>query len=300
MSSPRTDSCSPRSARSRSKSYTPDRVKAAVEAEEKRKKVVEEDVDTSEKSDAENENADESEDGEEEDGETSGSGKEQDEGEDQEDEEEEGEVAPPLPNEPLPEFSDTNGHADVAAGEAPPPLPEGPPPEDSAEDDGWTPVWDETYQAYYFFNQHTGQTTWTNPRVPTDSLPLDPTAIDPTAAPDSTRIQYNPAIHGDYDPTAPYATQPPEEEYVSRAAFNRFTGKFQGANGKAPENYNDENKSRRQMEFYFDVDAAASSHDGRSLKAERQTRKLTRKEVKAFQEKRRARKEEKRKAWLRD
>ncbi|KAG0636158.1 hypothetical protein HOY80DRAFT_891819, partial [Tuber brumale] len=124
--------------------------------------------------------------------------------------------------------------------------------------------------------------------------------IDPIAVPDSARIQYNPAIHGDYDHTAPYAALPAEEEYVSRAAFNRFTGKFQGANGKAPENYNDENKSRRQMEFYFDVDAAASSHDGRSLKAERQTRKLTRKEVKAFQEKRRARKEEKRKAWLRD
>jgi len=276
-------------------------VKAAVEAEGKREKFVGEEVDTSEKSDAENENTDEWEEGEEEDGETSRSEKDQDEREDQDDEEEEeGEVAPPLPNEPLPESSDTNGHTDAVAGEAPPPLPEGPPPEDGAEDDGWTPVWDETYQAYYFFNHHTGQTTWTNPRVPTDSLPLDPTAIEPTAVPDSTRIQYNPAIHGDYDPTAPYATQPAEDEYVSRAAFNRFTGKFQGANGKAPENYNDENKSRRQMEFYFDVDAAASSHDGRSLKAERQTRKLTRKEVKAFQEKRRARKEEKRKAWLRD
>ena len=121
----------------------------------------------------------------------------------------------------------------------------------------------------------------------------------------NSMLQYNPAIHGDYDPTAPYAqvhdVQDQETEYTSRAAFNRFTGKFQPAGTrKVPENYNDENKSKRQMEFFFDVDAAASSHDGRSLKAERQTRKLTRKEVKQFQEKRKARKEEKRKAWLRD
>jgi len=54
------------------------------------------------------------------------------------------------------------------------------------------------------------------------------------------------------------------------------------------------------MEFYFDVDAAANSHDGKSLKAERQTRKLSKRELKEFKEKRRVRKEEKRKAWLKD
>ena len=201
-----------------------------------------------------------------------------------------------------------------------PPLPPGPLPEDSAcddEDDGWTPVWDAAYNSYYFYNSITGETTWTNPRVP--EATTDPT-VDSTAAaaaalsnestsPEATvqhdPLQYNPAIHGDYDPTAPYA-QPREPEdddaqYTATAAFNRFTGKFQAAGSKqVPENYNDENKSRRQMEFYFDVDAAANSHDGKSLKAERQTKKLTKKELKQFKEKRRARKEEKRKAWLKD
>jgi hypothetical protein len=176
-------------------------------------------------------------------------------------------------------------------------------------------VWEDTYQAYYFFNSYTGETTWTNPRVPTTDPEQPPPGDDDdgvsggdgVSADDSynNQLQYNPAIHGDYDPTAPYAqvrdVEDQEAEYTSRAAFNRFTGKFQPAGTrKVPENYNDENKSKRQMEFYFDVDAAASSHDGRSLKAERQTRKLTRKEVKQFQEKRKARKEEKRKAWLRD
>ena len=67
-----------------------------------------------------------------------------------------------------------------------------------------------------------------------------------------------------------------------------------------PENFNDENKSKRQMNAFFDVDAAANSHDGRSLKAERSGKKLSKQELKQFKEKRKAKKEEKRKAWLRD
>lgn len=66
------------------------------------------------------------------------------------------------------------------------------------------------------------------------------------------------------------------------------------------ENYNDENKSKRQMNAFFDVDAAANSHEGKSLKAERSGKKLTKTELKNFKEKRKARKEEKRRAWLKD
>ena len=54
------------------------------------------------------------------------------------------------------------------------------------------------------------------------------------------------------------------------------------------------------MNAFFDVDAAANQHDGRSLKAERQNQRLSKTELKAFKEKRRARKEEKRRAWLLD
>ena len=54
------------------------------------------------------------------------------------------------------------------------------------------------------------------------------------------------------------------------------------------------------MNAFFDVDAAAHAHDGRSLRAERSARKLTKKELKMFKEKRREKKEEKRRAWLRD
>lgn len=127
---------------------------------------------------------------------------------------------------------------------------------------------------------------------------------------------YNPAIHGDYDPNADYAREAEEEkeelaavpaglpaavaeDYATTAHFNRFTGRFQQA-GMNPEYHNDENKSKRQMNAFFDVDAAANSHDGRSLKAERRGKALSKKELQAFKNKRRDKKEEKRRAWLRD
>lgn len=207
------------------------------------------------------------------------------------------EDAPPLPNEDLP------------------PLPAEPPPAATEEDDGWAPVWEESAQAFYFYNRFTGATQWTNPRVPEVAqpgppgvdapLPAETTPADPPAT-----TGYNPAIHGDYDPTAwyaqPSAPEPvpgqavdPAAQYTATAAFNRFTGRYQAADLN-PENFNDENKSKRQMNAFFDVDAAANSHDGRSLKAERSGKKVSKAELKQFKEKRKQKKEEKRRAWLRD
>lgn len=221
---------------------------------------------------------------------------------------------PPLPQEPAP------------------PLPSEAPP---VEDDGWAAIWDDNAQAYYFHNRFTQATQWTNPRVPDateqagppgvgnydriSGEPPGPAASNPpqdVAKPEPEYTGYNPAIHGDYDPTAPYAQQAsntelatldpttqaaldPENPYAATGAFNRFTGKWQ-ADHINPENHNDENKSKRQMSAFFDVDAAANNHQGKSLKAERAGKKLSKQELKAFKEKRKERKEEKRRAWLRD
>lgn len=198
---------------------------------------------------------------------------------------------PPLPNEAIP------------------PLPSEPPPAVVQEDDGWAPIWEESAQAFYFYNRFTGATQWTNPRVPEVSAPSAPGTEAPKPPAARPAGGYDPAIHGDYDPTAWYAQpsepspshaeQDPAAAYAATAAFNRFTGRFQNPD-LTPENFNDENKSKRQMNAFFDVDAAANSHDGRSLKEERSGKKLTKAELKKFKEKRKAKKEEKRKAWLRD
>ncbi|KAL9124893.1 MAG: hypothetical protein Q9217_005830 [Psora testacea] len=219
-----------------------------------------------------------------------------------------------------------------------PPLPEEEVPPLSAEippvdDDGWDPVWDDSAQAFYFYNRFTQVSQWTNPRVPNatqqpaapgvgnyDRMPDHAPGTDPPPLQHEEQPQqippaggYNPAIHGDYDPNAPYAKEVPSEPilnpsapsaepstiYTATGTFNRFTGKWQPHNVN-PENHNDENKSRRQMSAFFDVDAAANSHNGKSLKAERAGKKLSKQELKAFKEKRKERKEEKRRAWLRD
>ncbi|KAK5119877.1 hypothetical protein LTR85_007203 [Meristemomyces frigidus] len=124
---------------------------------------------------------------------------------------------------------------------------------------------------------------------------------------------YNPKIHGSYDPNAPYAQfhkkKLAEEqalkdhnaasaavqagEYGAVGAFNRFSGGFQTAD-KSAEKHDDHNKSGRQMNAFFDVDAAANSHDGKSLKEERRTQKLSKKEIAELSKKRREKKEKKR------
>ncbi|OHE98738.1 WW domain-containing protein [Colletotrichum orchidophilum] len=221
--------------------------------------------------------------------------------------------APPLPNEA-------------------PPLPSGTPP--ATEDDGWDFQWDPTSQAYFFYNRFTGASQWDNPRVPSNPATAGATVVPAApAAPGTTAIAnanatpsgppplptndappaggYNPAIHGDYDPNAWYAkgssaeedeanqTSSAVNEYGATAQFNRFTGQFQTLDD-GPDRHTDEAKSRRQMNAFFDVDAAANSHNGRSLKAERSGKKPSKSELKQFKEKRRAKKEEKRRAWLRD
>lgn len=224
---------------------------------------------------------------------------------------------PPLPNEepPLPNESE-------------PPLLSEAPPSTESKDDGWAPVWDATAGAFYFHNRFTQATQWENPRVPEASASP---SLAPGVAPASGVVAtgplsaaypapttglaaggYDPAIHGSYDENAWYAqptttvdtTQPTTslnlaEEYAQTGQFNRFTGRWQAADLQ-PEKFNDENKSKRQMNAFFDVDLAANSHDGKSLKAERQQKKLSKKEVKDFKNKRRVRKEEKRRAWLLD
>ncbi|KAI6350696.1 hypothetical protein MCOR25_010469 [Pyricularia grisea] len=198
-----------------------------------------------------------------------------------------------------------------------PQLPNEPLPE--AEDDGWTYQWDPTHQAYYFLNRFTGQTTWENPRQ-TVAVASSSTADTTPAPPPLPTVAggYNPAIHGDYDnwvAEQKKAGQLPGDDdaaenvhlsdpaaaalYASGAQFNRLTGQYQRPD-VGPENHSDDAKSRRQMSAFFDVDAAANSHDGRSLKAERAGKRLTKGELKHFKEKRKARKEEKRRAWLRD
>ncbi|KAI7336263.1 hypothetical protein KC315_g2845 [Hortaea werneckii] len=129
---------------------------------------------------------------------------------------------------------------------------------------------------------------------------------------ESTYQGYNPKIHGSYDPNAPYAQfhepkkaqDPTFDEYNAAAyaaagdygstgSFNRFTGRFQNAD-QSTDRHSDFQKSGRQLNAFFDVDAAANSHEGRSLKEERRGQKLSKKEIQEMNKKRKEKKEKKR------
>ncbi|EJT81688.1 hypothetical protein GGTG_01665 [Gaeumannomyces tritici R3-111a-1] len=222
--------------------------------------------------------------------------------------------------------ADTNGKPTITSttsqpAETQPPLPAEPTPEQqpqTQQGDGWDYMWHAGSNRYYFFNSLTGESTWDNPRVPPSASTV---TVDVATGPQSPAPPplptvaggYNPAIHGDYDTW--YAEHGPKDEdddetsvaagmadpaqLLAGVTFNRVTGQPQRSDQGA-DWHGDEGRARRQMNSFFDVDSAANAHDGRSLKAERAGKRLTRSEVKHYKEKRKAKKDEKRRAWLRD
>ena len=172
---------------------------------------------------------------------------------------------------------------------------------------------------------------WLRPSVHVNNAIIgtreDVLKLDPKATAAATAGGYNPKIHGNYDPNADYAKVdkqkwreeeaasktwntglapqmgvalfPPDAEagrYASIVATNRFSGGVQ-SDGVGPERHSDAAKSHRQMNAYFDVDAAANAHDGRSLKEERKAQKLTKDQVKAYNQARHEKKQKKRLAF---
>lgn len=244
--------------------------------------------------------------------------------------------APPLPDEPLPGTDPApNSEAPPLPSEAPPQQSD-----DgwSAEWDAANQRW-YFYNRFTGLSQWDNPRVPTAAETAAAAVPSYPSsssagasaaaAAAPISQPTSIAGGYNPAIHGSWDPNASYAQayRAPGEgagddeeasaaelaaydaemmaldggegEYLQTAAFNRGTGRAQ-AGDQGPERHSDAAKSYRQMNAYFNVDQAANSHDGRSLKAERRGKQPTKKELAMWKEKRKARKEEKRRAWLRD
>lgn len=128
-------------------------------------------------------------------------------------------------------------------------------------------------------------------------------------------LQYNPKIHGNYDPNADYAKYTSQRlaeqsgynntatiilsgsaDYTTTMALNARTGAAQPSHLTA-DRHNDAAKSGRQMNAFFDVDAAANAHEGKSLKEERKNKKLSKADVKAFNEARKEKKQKKRMAF---
>lgn len=181
---------------------------------------------------------------------------------------------------------------------------------------------------YYYIHHATMQTQWEEPNEPFWVWDAEKQCADekaglqqPKAAtpakleePPAGYVGYNPKIHGNYDPNADYAQYHKQlraeeqgvdptavlaaqnagtTDYGSTMALNRFTGNAQASHLSA-DRHTDAAKSSRQLNNFFDVDAAANAHNGRSLKEERKSKKLTKEEVKAYNEARKEKKQKKR------
>ncbi|KXT16122.1 hypothetical protein AC579_5071 [Pseudocercospora musae] len=189
--------------------------------------------------------------------------------------------------------------------------------------------------SYYYIHYDTQQTTWDEPVEP--YWMWDPVAQGPDTRiglmkngksiemhgptepkqKDEEYQGYNPKIHGNYDPNADYAkfhekkrleereldeqkafmTAAQQPEYGATMALNRFTGRAQ-VGDLGPERHSDAAKSSRQLNAFFDVDAAANQHGGKSLKAERRQTRVSKEDAKRYNQERKEKKEKKRRGWL--
>jgi hypothetical protein len=182
-------------------------------------------------------------------------------------------------------------------------------------------AWSDPTQVYWcYYNTVTKNTQWHNPLVPeNNSSTTKQPAVDkyPISVPEDPSIPpYNPKIHGDYDnwrimykvSSRTRKEVTPEDEkadlekkkkelFAAQANFNRMTGTFQNP-ALDPSNHSDEAKAKRQMEGFFDHDAWAAKHEGRSLKDERRKQKVSKAQIKEWKDGKAAKKREKFMKWI--
>ncbi|KAI8580370.1 hypothetical protein K450DRAFT_238186 [Umbelopsis ramanniana AG] len=207
------------------------------------------------------------------------------------------------------------------------------------EEQSWVPTWDEESQAYYWWNTVTNETTWDNPypdlaqdqapedgnaegyyeenqgyyypgyadSYPTESNPLDAvlnkidtevrTQLDNTTETSRPFQSYNEL----FDPSEA-TSQAAMDSYNSVAHFNSRTGKF--TSSKEADTYNPdymslESRAKRQMQFYFDVDAYQEQINRERLaNPAGKKRPLTKQEVEKFKRQKQEKKEKRKRDWL--
>lgn len=174
----------------------------------------------------------------------------------------------------------------------------------------WTAVWDPTSQAYYWWNMITYETTWENPYekkvVEEDNKKLDESS------------QQEEVFNNNNNTTYPYAmatypmdsTNVPsnlvDHSYTYQAYFNKRTGKFQMASDVDrlnPERMSIENRAKRQMQYYFDVDAYTEQRNrerAAGIPGKVTKRHLTKKDIERFKKAKQEKRMKRAREWLCD
>ncbi|KAG0180500.1 hypothetical protein DFQ28_002166 [Apophysomyces sp. BC1034] len=194
----------------------------------------------------------------------------------------------------------------------------------------WTAEWDANSQAYYWWNTVTYETTWDNPIKDnnTSAQAYDYSSYyygyqqqeQPTATTSSNQIdslldkidtQVRPTLDGASSAgqeQVPYETyfaqQAQADPYKFQAYFNTKTGKFQTSSEVDrlnPERMSIENRAKRQMQYYFDVDGYMEQRNREKALGIGQKRpQLTKKDIERFKKQKHEKKMRRAREWLCD
>ncbi|KAH0580287.1 hypothetical protein H2248_001800 [Termitomyces sp. 'cryptogamus'] len=142
--------------------------------------------------------------------------------------------------------------------------------EQSQQPTPWQAIYSPQYNAYYFFNAETQETTWNNPLAPAsqeypassqDSVPSTSTALtNPQVALEAAAIAagIDPSL-AYLDPTllasVPGTSVPSAFPPAFTAKFNARTGQFTRPDARDPSHLSEHARAARMSEFYFDVNA---------------------------------------------
>ncbi|OAD75813.1 hypothetical protein PHYBLDRAFT_165793 [Phycomyces blakesleeanus NRRL 1555(-)] len=200
----------------------------------------------------------------------------------------------------------------------------------------WTAAWDQNSQSYYWWNTLTYETTWENPlgdgskadSEQTEDYSLyyygypavesSQTATRPDHVSDnpldSLLDKIDTQVRSTFDDTVEQSpaekTQTPyssyfgtEDQYKFQAVFNAKTGKFQTSEEVErlhPDRMTIESRAKRQMQYYFDVDAYMDERNRERAAGAGQKRPLTKKDLDRFKKAKMEKKMKRARDWLCD
>ncbi|KAJ7028679.1 hypothetical protein C8F04DRAFT_1212079 [Mycena alexandri] len=191
----------------------------------------------------------------------------------------------------------------------------------------WQAIFSPQYNAYYFFNSVTQETTWTNPLVPSEPAAetASTSAVPATEAETSTAASgtaesssipryaalQNAAIAQGIDPALAYldpslvastSTGDPSGLPSFQAKFNARTGQFAAMDSRTPAHLSEYERAKRMSEVFFDVAAweqnLAQEHAAEAEAGEKKRKRPSKKDLERFKQQKKQKKIAKT-AWLR-
>ncbi|GAA6054525.1 hypothetical protein JCM3770_005829 [Rhodotorula araucariae] len=178
-------------------------------------------------------------------------------------------------------------------------------PADSPQD-AWQAVFSQDANAWYFWNAHTGETTWSNPR---DAASSSDAAAGPSAAPASAAAT-DPNALPEIDPDLVWldpslAARKSGVQGAQAARFNARTGRFTADPGLTPDRISQFQRGQRQQEAYYDVQGWEQQLAGRGIKragepdeADDAKKRPSAKQVEKFRQQKEEKRRKKLNAWL--